>query len=122
MDSTPDHPEGPVVMEPFSVSLAPSKLTQTINPWTWNFQGAQFGLFNIDLGQSRDPALERTILDEVGSYGRQLGRIGDALEVILKHVDLGALSKPESEAIALLKAQLIEIDRLKAARKTSAAA
>ena len=66
--------------------------------------------------------MERTILDEVGSYGRQLGRIGDALEVILKHVDLGALSKPESEAIALLKAQLIEIDRLKAARKTSAAA
>ena len=83
-------------MEPFSVSLAPSKLTQTINPWTWNFQGAQFGLFNIDLGQSRDPALERTILDEVGSYGRQLGRIGDALEVILKHVDLGPADRDRS--------------------------
>ena len=109
-------------MEAFSVSLAPSKLTQAINPWTWNFQGAQFGLFNIDLGQSRDPALERTILDEVGSYGRQLGRIGDALEVILRHVDLGALSKPESDAIALLKAQLIEIDRIKAGRKNAVAA
>src|SRR5271169_4554705 len=100
-------------MEPFSVSLAPSRLAQTINPWTWNFQGAQFGLFNIDLGQSRDPALERRILDEVGSYGRQLGRIGDALGVILNHLDLGALTKAESDALALLKAQLIEIDRLK---------
>lgn len=107
-------------MEPFSVSLAPSRLVQSINPWRWNFEGAQFGLFNIDLGQSRDPALERRILDEVGSYGRQLGRIGDALAVILDHVELGALAKPEAEAVALVKAQLIEIDRLKRERVPAA--
>jgi hypothetical protein len=103
-------------MEPFSVSLAPSRLVQSINPWRWNFEGPQFGLFNIDLGASRDPALERQILDEVGSYGRQLGRIGDALSVILDKVDLGALTKAQAEAISLLRAQLIEIDRLKRQR------
>jgi hypothetical protein len=104
-------------MEPFSISLAPSRLVQAINPWTRNFDGAQFGLFNIDLGQSRDPGVERQVLDEVGSYGRQLGRIGDALEVVLKHVELGKLSRDETETLALLKAQLIEIDRIKRNRQ-----
>jgi hypothetical protein len=107
-------------MEPFSVSLAPSRLVQSINPWRFNFEGAQFGLFNIDLGTSRDPALERQILDDVGSYGRQLGRIGDALGVILDRVDLGALTQAQAEAIALLKAQLIEIDQLKRERGATA--
>jgi hypothetical protein len=104
-------------MQSFSVSLAPSQLTQAINPWTWNFNGAQFGLFNIDLGQSSDPALERKILDDVGSYGRQIGQIGDALGVILKRVDLGALTPAESQAIDLLKGQLAAIAQLKGERK-----
>jgi hypothetical protein len=108
-------------MQSFSVSLAPSRLTQAINPWTWNLDGAQFGLFNIDLGQSSDPALERRILDDVGSYGRQIGQIGDALGVILKHVDLGALTAEESQAIDLLKGQLAQVARLKQARNAAAA-
>ena len=107
-------------MQSFSVSLAPSQLTQTINPWTWNLGGAQFGLFNIDLGQSSDPALERQILDDVGSYGRQIGQIGDALGVVLKHVDLGALTAEESQAIDLLKGQLAAITQLKGGRRASA--
>ncbi len=61
----------------FQLSLAPQNLWQAINPWTFNQQGAQFGFVNIDLGQTPHPETERTILDEVGSYGRQLGRIGD---------------------------------------------
>ena len=62
----------------FHVSLAPQKLWQAINPWSFYQQGAQFGFINIDLGQTNHPDVEQTILDEVGSYGRQLGRIGDA--------------------------------------------
>lgn len=106
-------------MQSFSVSLAPSQLTQAINPWTWNLGGAQFGLFNIDLGQSSDPALERKILDDVGSYGRQIGQIGDALGVILRHVDLGALTPAEAQAIDLLKGQLAAVAKLKGERKTA---
>ena len=79
---------------PFQISLAPDQLWQAINPITAYKQGAQFGLINIDLGGAADSDLERKILKTVGSYGRQLGRIGDALEVILKHVKLGDL-KPD---------------------------
>jgi hypothetical protein len=46
---------------------------------TFYQQGAQFGLINIDLGDTAESDLERKILDRVGSYGRQIGRIGDAL-------------------------------------------
>jgi hypothetical protein len=122
------HPRhGGFSMQSFSVSLAPSQLTQAINPWTWNFSGAQFGgaqfgLFNIDLGQSSDPALERKILDDVGSYGRQIGQIGDALGVILRHIDLGALSPEDSRTIDLLKGQLAQVAQLKSERRAVPAA
>ena len=98
-------------MAQFSLQLAPSSLAQTINPWSFTF--GQIGLFNINLGQSGDPALEQQILDEVGSYGRQLGRIGDALKVLLAHVDLGALKPEEKAAIDALKLQLEYVDVLK---------
>ena len=76
----------------FSFSLAPDQLWQAINPWSFYQQGAQFGLINIDLGATAHPETEQKILEEVGSYGRQLGRIGDALEVLLNHVKLEQLS------------------------------
>jgi hypothetical protein len=30
---------------------------------------------------------EQAILDQVGSYGKQPGHIGDALQVLLRHLD-----------------------------------
>jgi hypothetical protein len=62
-------------------------VTQSINPWTWVFNpvGSQVGLVNIELGQSSDPASEEEILSDVASYGKQLGRIEDALSVLLEH-------------------------------------
>ena len=61
-------------------------VTQSINPWTWSFNpvGSQFGLVNIELGQSSEPAIEEEILSDVASYGKQIGRIEDALLVLLK--------------------------------------
>ena len=70
----------------FQLSLAPEKLWQAINPWTFYQQGAQLGFINIDLGQTPHPEVEQAVHEYVGSYGRQLGRIGDALEVLLNHV------------------------------------
>jgi hypothetical protein len=91
---------------------------QTINPWNWFFKstGSQFGLVNINLGKSVDPALEEDILDEVGSYGRQLGRIGDALGVLIKHIKPEALSDDEKKKIWALESQLADIERLKSRR------
>ena len=99
--------------KPFQVSLAPEKLWQAINPWSFYQQGAQFGLVNIELGQTPRPDIEQAVLEKVGSYGRQLGRIGDALEVLLDHVKLEGLDDRERDALAILRGQLAEVRQVK---------
>jgi hypothetical protein len=97
----------------FQLSLAPQRLWQAINPLTFYQQGAQFGLINIDLGQTPHPEVEQAVLDEVGSYGRQLGRIGDALEVLLNHIKLDGLSQVEIDALDVLRGQLAAVRQVK---------
>src|SRR6201999_2587377 len=60
-------------------------VSQLIEPWRWSMDGNnnRYSLFSIDLGNSGAPALENEIVSEVG-YGRQLGRISEALEVLVK--------------------------------------
>ena len=106
-------------MPNFSVSLAPAKLDQTINPWSWSL--GSLSLFNINLGQSSDPALEQRILDQVGSYGRQLGQIGDAMAVLIAHADLSNLTPHEQAAIDRLKTQLEHVKVLKDERNQETA-
>lgn len=103
----------------FQFSVAPEKLWQAINPWTFFNQGAQLGLVNINLGQTPRPDIEHKVLAEVGSYGRQLGRIGDALEVLIDHVRLEGLSREEADALAILKGQLAEIRKIKQRERAS---
>jgi hypothetical protein len=97
----------------FNFSVAPERLWQSINPWSFYNQGAQIGLINIDLGHTPRPDIEQSVLDEVGSYGRQLGRIGDALEVLIDRLAPGDLSRDEKDAIAILKGQLAEVRKIK---------
>ena len=93
-------------------------VNQMINPWTWSARlfGSQVGLINVNLGKSSDPVLEQRIIDDVGTYGRQIGQLGDALRVLIDHVELGRLKPHEERALKALKFQLDEIDRLKARR------
>ena len=79
----------PNVRQPLSAYV-----TQAIKPRNrmLNSVGSQFGFVNINLGRSADPELEERILEEIGSYGRQLGRIGDVLSVLLKHIHVEDLS------------------------------
>jgi hypothetical protein len=97
----------------FQFSLAPDKLWQAINPWTFNQQGAQFGFINIDLGNTQHADVEQTVLNEVGSYGRQLGHIGEALEVLLKHVHLQGLSDSEKKVIEVFQGELARVQQIK---------
>jgi len=99
-------------------------VTQTINPWNWfvNMLGNQFGLININLGKSSDPQLEEQILNDVGSYGRQIGQIGDALQVLIRHANLTGLSSDEQRALNALQFQLDEVNRIKYKRLQSASA
>ena len=48
-------------------------------------------------------------------HGKQLGRISDAVLVLLRHVDLGKLSHEEDAAIRDLKSMLHEIFNKKVA-------
>lgn len=64
------------------IELAPRYLNQPILP------GWQFSLFQIDLGNSGDPDMENALIDSVGSYGRQIGHIADALDAVLHKLGL----------------------------------
>ncbi|CAN7685690.1 hypothetical protein [Pseudorhodoferax sp. Leaf265] len=111
-------------MSNFYASLAPAQLQQDINPWTWvnPFAHSQIGWVNINLGKSSDPALERRILDDVGSYGRQIGQLGDALEAVLNHLPVAEWKPEAQEAVAAFRYQLREVRRLKKAHRGGAAA
>jgi hypothetical protein len=73
-------------------------------PWTWPLGGDvtqwirtswikslsdQTGFININNVRAGDPGLERRIIEDVASYGRQLGRMMEALDVIIGHLRLG---------------------------------
>ncbi|WP_029005963.1 hypothetical protein [Azorhizobium doebereinerae] len=100
-------------MARMTMGLAPDQLWQSINPWRF-FEKANFTGVSINLGQSGNPQAEQAILDEVGSYGRQLGRIGDALEVLMAHVDMATLTPKEQDALTALRFQLEAVRKVKA--------
>ncbi|HEY1507085.1 MAG TPA: hypothetical protein VGF92_22480 [Stellaceae bacterium] len=92
-------------------------VTQSILPWNriFNPTGGQFGLVNIALGQSSNPAVEEEVLSDVASYGRQLGRIEDALLVLLTHFrPERALTAEEEQAAIALKDMVGQIAAVKA--------
>jgi len=90
-------------------------VNQSILPWRWMFDwvGNQFSLFTINLGRSSAPEVESQILDEVGSYGRQLGRLGEAVEVLIRRLPRDQLTEPEREAIEAFSVQMREIRAVK---------
>jgi hypothetical protein len=103
----------PTIFPDFRFPLS-GNVDQTINPWTWFFRGiSQFGLININLGSSADPNLEQQILDDVGSYGRQIGQISDALYVLFAHKSLDKFDPDERKAIAAFQRQVESVNALK---------
>ncbi len=100
-------------MPTFKLPLS-GDVTQSINPFTAFMTGGQFGLVNINLGQSTAPKVEAEVLSDIATYGKQLGRIGDALLVLLRHLPATAqLSDAEAHAISDLKSMLHEIANVK---------
>jgi hypothetical protein len=67
-----------------ALSLAPKYLAQMIDPLFWFPSGTgQIGLINISGEASAKPEVERDIIENVATYGRQLGRMTDVLNAIL---------------------------------------
>ena len=82
---------------------------QDVNPFRWFFDSVgQISFFTVNLGRSSDPAAEQAIL-EVASYGRQLGRIGEALLAIAEHTDASKFTNDQKSAVEDFKALMREI-------------
>ena len=66
------------------------------------------------MGQSSEPKVEQEVMSDVATYGKQLGRIGDALIVLLAHFNPSTpLAPDESKVIAELKDMLEKIAMVK---------
>ncbi|MBO6758092.1 MAG: hypothetical protein JJ902_17280 [Roseibium sp.] len=103
-------------MPSFKLPLS-GDVVQSINPWSDMFKaiGNQFSFININLGRSSAPQVEQEILNEVGSYGRQIGRISEVLDILIDQVEFKKpLSDKDKDALALFKAMQLEIAEIKA--------
>ena len=92
------------------LQLAPSSLTQPILP-NWSFN-----LFSVNLGATSNAKVEQQVLDQVGSYGKQIGHLAEALEVVihklqfLEHKDL---SQDEKDAVQVFLGDVAAVRKLK---------
>lgn len=97
-------------MATFRLPLS-GNVTQSILPWTWNV--GQYGLINVEVGASENTDAEKAILDYVGSYGKQLGRIGDALLVVLDQLERADAGLKQNKAIIALRQLLDAVQNVK---------
>ncbi len=103
MGDRPDQPNSPLqpwlwwlsAMESLAGRSAPEQLTQSILPWT--FAGVV-----INQQNSSAPATEHAIVAEQ-SYGRQLGRISEALEELIRERPAGAPVSPALQAFETMQ-------------------
>jgi hypothetical protein len=65
----------------------------------WIRTGQQAGFININASQTGDPEMERRIIENVASYGRHLGRIIEALDVVVAHMSTSHLTAGEQDAL-----------------------
>lgn len=105
-------------MSEFKLPLS-GDVTQAINPWTWISRAGtnQFGFFNVNMGTSSDPQMEQDILDRVGTYGKQIGQIGDALLVLVDHAK-SKFSDADQKTLTKFRLQLEAVKAIKAERRS----
>jgi hypothetical protein len=93
------------------LQLIPSTLTQPILP-NWSFN-----LFSVNLGTTSNAAIEREALEKVGSYGKQLGHVAEALEVLIHKLgvlDSTELSQSDKDAVRVFLGDVAAIRQIKA--------
>lgn len=93
------------------LQLAPGQLNQPILP-NWSFN-----LFNVNLGASSNAALEQAALRKVGSYGKQIGHLAEALEVVITRLRLlesDGLTQADKDCLAVFLGDVAAVRKLKA--------
>ena len=83
-------------------SVAPQRLDQQINPG-WS-------LVNVTYNNSSAPAIERDVLQQ-HSYGRQIGRLMDAILVLVERLPAGAKDDPRIEDFKALADDIARIKK-----------
>ena len=92
-------------------ALAPRQLTQPINTgWTFG------NLIQVTEQNSSAPDTERQIVGR-HSYGRQLGRVMDAVALLLEHADASTRGDPRADDFAALQRDVQTIKRAQAAAR-----
>ncbi len=92
------------------LQLAPTSLTQPILP-NWSFN-----LFHVNLGATSNAKVEQAALENVGSYGKQIGRLAEALEVVIKRLELlddASLSRADKDALQVFLGDVAAVRKLK---------
>jgi len=89
---------------PLDLVAPPNNLTQSILPG-WNF-----GVINVTRQNSRDPEAERNIVAKY-SYGRQIGRVMDALAALVEKLPEHQQEKKVFKDLLEIHA---EVDKIKA--------
>jgi len=96
------------------LQLAPSSLTQPILP-NWSFN-----LFSVNLGATSNAKIEQQALEQVGSYGKQIGHLAEALEVVIQKLQLlesKELSQDEKDALRVFLGDVSAVRKIKASHK-----
>lgn len=97
------------------LQLAPSSLNQPIlSNWSFN-------LFSVNLGSTSNAKVEQQVIEQVGSYGKQIGHLTEALEVVIKQLhllDSKALSQDERDALLVFLGDVAAVRKIKADAKT----
>ncbi|WP_244659428.1 hypothetical protein [Bradyrhizobium guangdongense] len=75
------------IMPVFKLPLS-GDVVQSIYPSFFSPAGGQFGLINITVGQSSAPEVEKDVLSDVAGYGKQIGRVADALLAVIEHLEV----------------------------------
>ena len=92
------------------LQLAPNALSQPILP-NWSFN-----LFTVNLGATSNAEIEQEALEKVGSYGKQIGHLAEALEVLiqkLKILDRTDLSEDDRDALQVFLGDVSAIRQIK---------
>ena len=75
-------------MQTFNWPLS-GDVSQAIKAFSDNFwsMGGQFGFININNTETKAPEVEIRVIQEAGSYGRQLGLIGDVMAILMNRLN-----------------------------------
>ncbi len=96
-------------------------VSQIINPWTlWlKSLSQQLGFINITNVKSGDWEKEKEIIEDVASYGRQLGWIIEVLDLVVSRMKLSNLTEEESASLRQFSELIKRIEEVKQDSKPS---